>query len=227
MGGAVTERDADFQLWVNAPVGNSQKDEAPEARAERKRRLNAFVDELEASLPEDRGEGKAVVCDVAFPNGADDLLMRELERRELLGRLLVFGAWNTAGNTTGTVLAQCLAVQQARSKQGREGGAEAAPAAELEASLRANRQFLFERLLDDWCYQTLVRPRAERAARERNLSPLNMGDDSGPVEASIRLELQNMGTMLAARQFGTKLERLDVILPWDRTFEAEIGARLV
>ncbi|HEX8832790.1 MAG TPA: DUF4127 family protein, partial [Abditibacteriaceae bacterium] len=98
------ESTADFQLFVNAPVGGSQKDEEDGARALRAARLMPFVHSLEEAA---NNNETIALCDVAFPNGADNVLMTELERRGLLGKIAAFGGWNTAGNTTGTVLAQC------------------------------------------------------------------------------------------------------------------------
>jgi hypothetical protein len=108
MRGQNVDEDADFELFINAPVGGSQKDELQCSPLRAPPRINPFVRELVAAI--EAGQ-RVALCDVAFPNGADNLLMSELEKRGVLGKLAVYGGWNTAGNTTGTVLAQCAALR--------------------------------------------------------------------------------------------------------------------
>jgi hypothetical protein len=206
---------ADFEFFVNAPVGNSQREEKNEERAARRENVVLLVEEVAAAV---EAGLRVAICDVAFPNGADDLLMRELEKRELLGKLSAFGGWNTAGNTTGTVLAQCAAVKRAAGVL--------TDIDDFQESQQLNKQFIFERELDDWCYQTKVRSRLDIFARERGISPLSMNGEAGQVEAAARQELNPLAHMLAARQFDSQLEKIEVTLPWGRTFEVEVGAKL-
>lgn len=209
MGGEITPGEAnggDFALFVNAPVGGSQKDEAAEQKAARQADLGAFCDAIEAALSQNR---LVALCDVAFPNGADETLLSLLKAREILGRLSVFGGWNTAGNTTGTVLAQCAALFRAGDAQ----------------SQHLNQQFVFERLVDDWGYQSRVRAELERAARAGGFSPINMNGQARGIESLAREKLGDFARQLAP-QFGAKVEELRVELPWGRTFEVEVGATL-
>jgi hypothetical protein len=202
-----------FDLFVNAPVGGSQKDESESDRTARSVRINSFIRAIEAAVH----DGKRVaLCDVAFPNGADDLLMTELEKRNLLGHLLVYGGWNTAGNTTGTVLAECASLARVQDKSGNIP----------PESFALNRQFVFERLLDDWFYQAKVRARVEKSAYELDISPFNMHDQHAPVEAQARRELKGFARLLAQRQFGSSLKYCDISLPWHRTFEVDLRADL-
>jgi hypothetical protein len=210
MRGVLTaDGDADFELFINAPVGGSAKDEDSGPKALRASRVNAFAREIEKKIE----SGKRVaLCDVAFPNGADDVLMNALDKRGLLGKLSAFGAWNTAGNTLGTVLAQCAAV--VRKAEG--GGMKA----------EENRQFTFERILDDWFYQSRVRSRIEKTARDNGASPLDLQDQTETVEAQARRELRVYARLVAARHFGSTLEKCEVSLPWQRAFEVDFRAQL-
>jgi hypothetical protein len=201
--------DADFELFVNAPVGGNQTDEKEGDRAARAARLNAFVRQLCEAI--DNGK-RVALCDVGFPNGGDNLLLEELEKRRVLGKLAVFGGWNTAGNTTGTVLGVCCALKQAKFS------AEA---------MRVAQQFLFERIVDDWYYQARVRGRIEKTARELSLSPLRMeAETAEPIEAQARRELRGFAHLLAQRHFQAQLQRCEVHLPWHRTFEVDLQAEL-
>ena len=195
-----------MQLWVNAPLAGSQKDETGAEKLERLDELKAWIAELKKAL--DSG-ARVALCDVAFPNGADNLLMDEVTRSgDILNRLIAFGGWNTAGNTTGTVLAQCAASKR--------GGKD-----------ELNRQFVFERLLDDWYYQANLRTELEETARARGFSPLNMNGQGAQIEALARASMEKFAGDLAREQFGAKVRDLKVNLPWSRTFEVQVGAKLV
>lgn len=206
MGGHISDQNGDFQLFVNAPVGGSQKDEAEAEKNAREAVLAAFCDSIERAITQ---EQRVALCDVAFPNGADELLLSLLQKRGILGQLSVFGGWNTAGNTTGTVLAQCAALCRAGD----------------EESQMLNRRFVFERLVDDWGYQARVRAELEKIARARGFSPLSMNGQARGIEEIARVQLGDFAREIAP-QFGASVEKLEVCLPWSRTFEVEVGARL-
>jgi hypothetical protein len=208
MGGRVASEQGDFLLFVNAPVGGSQKEVSEAAKKTHEANLGEFCDRIAVALD---GDLPVALCDVAFPNGADDILLSLLEKRGLLGKLDAFGGWNTAGNTTGTVLAQCAALFYSKYSDGAK---------------QLNRQFVFERLVDDWGYQSRVRTQIEATARERGFSPLNMNGKSVGIEAIARQELREFAGEIA-QQFGVEVEHLDVALPWGRTFEVEVEAKLV
>ena len=200
------DSDADVQLWVNAPISGSQKDESDAEKTARAEDLKAWVARLKGAI---ESGARVALCDVAFPNGADNLLMDELRAQgDILANLVAFGGWNTAGNTTGTVLAQCAAVV-------RGGNGE------------LNRQFVFERLLDDWYYQANLRAQLEETARARGFSPLNMNGQGAQIEAIAREYIESFAAELAREQFGASVKDLKVNLPWSRTFEVQVGAKLV
>jgi hypothetical protein len=215
------DEPCDFELFVNAPVGGSQHDEKEKDRVARLERVSPWLDALQSAVE----SGRAVaLCDVAFPNGADNVVLSELERRRLLGSIEVFAGWNTAGNTTGTVLAHCAALKKARGENADRNGHAAEHAAR---TAELSRGFTFERLVDDWFYQAKVRSRVERAARERGVSPLRMNErDNERCETQARRELQAFAQMLAARHFHAPLDKCEVSLPWRRTFEVDVRARL-
>ena len=204
------DAQADVQLWVNAPIAGSQKDEGEAEKIARAGELRAWVSALKIAI---ESGARVALCDVAFPNGADNLLMDELRAQgDILSHLVAFGGWNTAGNTTGTVLAQCAAVVRSGESQG-DG--------------ELNRQFVFERLLDDWYYQANLRAQLEETARARGFSPLNMNGQGAQIEAIAREQIESFAAQLAREEFGANVRELQVNLPWSRTFEVQVGARLV
>ena len=211
---ASNEEAPDVRLFVNAPVGGSQKNETPEARQTRRDQFNAhFLPQIVAAL--NQGE-RVALCDVAFPNGADEVLMNAIADfgGDIFARLIAFGGWNTAGNTTGTILAQCAALVRGQN------------AGQSEKTGQLNRDFLFERLLDDWFYQADLRARLEKEARDSGFSPLSMNGHTSQIEASARREIKEFARNLASKHFGTSVRELKVALPWGRTFEVAVGAKL-
>ena len=139
-------QDADIILMLNTP-GESQGEAPLQA-------LVRTVDTSARNLPEFvsamgyyKDRGYIVACaDVAYANGADLKLVPLLKRSIPLERLDGYAAWNTAGNTLGTVVAHATARFLAR---------------ELDLGLEseaAHLEFLLLRFADDWAYQAVVRP---------------------------------------------------------------------
>lgn len=163
--------------------------------------LENFLTQLEQAL--DRGDS-CVVADLAFANGGDLGLVEELIDRGLASRLTGYSAWNTAGNTLGTALANLTLFPDE-------------PSASQE---KARKVLLWERLTDDAFYQSRF-----RFQLKRELGPgLTLADD----------ELQKAHQLLTEdfHAFAKDLwERLfpdepvipfTVKLPWGRLFEVAI-----
>lgn len=137
--------EADFTLFVNVPasgqgdlclrIGLEQVDQPP-------RDLNSFVSEM-------RKAPHPVLVDLAYANGADPALFSLLARADL-ERLAGFAAWNTAGNSLGTVFAMASA--------SRYGSA---------------TPFLLERVAEDYLYQTQLR---QTLRAEGDLNPQKLTD---------------------------------------------------
>ncbi len=100
----------------------------------RSRSLVAFCDALQPWITT-----KPVgIADVAFSNGGERELIEVLDQHRLLDKLSAYAGWNTACNSLGTVLAS------------------------LAFASRGNRpervhNFMLERIVADWAYQTEVR----------------------------------------------------------------------
>jgi hypothetical protein len=133
-----------------------------------------------------------VVCDVAYTNGSDPLLVETLlSRQDLLDKLSAYAAWNTTGNTVGSALALGVANWYARLNG--------------FSTEDYSKQSLFLRLADDWAYQAQVRSQLAGEASEdrvRQLLP--------PLLKRL------------ANAIGFDPGALRLTLPWKRTFEVEI-----
>ena len=60
-----------------------------------------FVEDIESFV---NAGYHVAVGDIAFANGADNALMKQLQDRDLLDKLYGYAGWNTATNSTGFAL---------------------------------------------------------------------------------------------------------------------------
>ncbi len=136
-----------------------------------------------------------IVCDVAYANGADPVLVEELvQRPELLSKLIGYAGWNTTGNTIGSAIALGIARLFAIRTQRR-----------TPVTDRAFQKCLFTRLSDDWAYQSQVRGQLNSEASIDRLAQL-IRPYLGRIGQSMQFEPGN----------------LRVSFPWKRTFELEV-----
>jgi hypothetical protein len=136
-----------------------------------------------------------VICDLAYSNGADPILIDRLFKTpELFSKIWAYGGWNTTGNTVGSALAI--------------GSACLRNSKDLNESIR--KKLLFIRLMDDWAYQTQVRKemQANQSDGDQQLLLDRLMDNCAKKLASV-LDF-NPGT-------------IHYTLPWKRTFEVEIN----
>jgi hypothetical protein len=222
---APTEEAADIVLGLHSPPAAAQTDgnhitpdSAPRA---------PFIGHL-AELA--RAGRQVALADVAYCNGADPALVSALAEASATPHLAAFAAWNTAGNTIGTALAQ------AALRRIGIGVLDGAARHRQDAAARAHLEFLIERLVDDYGYQTVVRRGAYRFARETlGQWPLNLRRGRRQAAGYVRAQLEPLARRLFAQHLkgavvdGRRLlgvRELRITLPWPRLFEVEVEARL-
>jgi hypothetical protein len=213
IGGTVATADANPDLWlaINTPSPRrTEWDEtfAAEERDERYDHLDALVERVSAL--QESGQ-QVIVADVAYPNGADPVLMELLIEKVDLLRLAGFGAWNTAGNTIGTALAQGCAALLATT-----------PTQQI-----AHLRFLLHRFIEDWGYQQVVR-RAARAMLER-MTGAHEPDDTtmGAICRWIETNLNARIGALPGFAGHWRITPGSTRLPWRRLFEVDFALELV
>jgi len=163
--------------------------------------LQDFLDQLESAL--DKGYS-CVVADLAFANGGDLGLVEALIERGLASRLTGYSAWNTAGNTLGTALAN-LALY---------------PDDPSESEERARKVLLWERLADDAFYQSRFRFRLKK-----ELGPgLTLADEElHQAHQLLSEEFHQFASELWSQLFPEEPAiPFKVKLPWGRLFEVAI-----
>jgi len=168
--------DADVCLFVNAPSPLPLSVSGPGGSDfdARRHALRAFVTELSGHVARDR---VASVADLGFPHGADEALMRCMHEIKVdLTRLAGFAAHGDAGAAIGLALVHpCVRLIALRDKGAFDlaqalGDLKPLRYLELLNSLveseRAHLSFLFGRFVEDFLYQSRVRPRvAEKLAQ--------------------------------------------------------------
>ncbi len=199
-GGSIQVNGGDILLLVNPPRASLIGWPLPYSETElgeRTPHLQAAVTRLKAWI--DSGK-PAVVADVAHSNGADNVFVEMLRESDVLLKLDAYSAWNTAGNSIGTTVAQaCIAWQSGR-------------------DTLPQRRFLSHRLTEDWLYMGDVRNQttdwltAKTGENEPNAEMI--GATSDWIEA----HLQDAMTPL---NMGFRIVPHSVRLPWKRTFEID------
>jgi hypothetical protein len=142
------------------------------------------------------------LADLAFANGGDPWLLEHpawaagaAAGPAGLAGLSAYAGWNTAGNTLGSVIAQCVLAR------GRE------PAAPARAALAL-------RLLEDGLYQATLRQQLRGALDEAAAAP-------GELLALARhLVVPQADAWAARHRLGHRVAALH--LPWDRSFEVDL-----
>lgn len=234
-GGLLVEspREADFILFLNTP-GESQAEAPHQDTATTVDTPGRNLLDFTESMLYYTSQGiPAAVADVAYANGADCRFVNLLLRRVGLQRLAAYAAWNTAGNTLGTVVAHASLYHAV--------GKDADPATKRSAA-QAHLEFLLSRFIEDWGYQAVVRTQLSRGGlQQHGINPWQLGEAWPKAQELVARELERF----AKEHFGdvSKLEltwygeRLGVVpkgwvldgvyLPWRRMFEVGFDLRLV
>jgi len=259
IGGELTSSPdyADLVLAVNAPLRRPRSYYAsPQNHQVRAQRVRQFARRiLQLAHP-----GLAL-CDAAFANGAEDCFVTALFEEGLSPlALLSFAGWNTAGNSAGSALAQgtlrLIALQDKGAFDLANVLVSLTPLRYLELlnslidSERAHVGLLFHHLVDDWLYQSRVRPEVtETVVKLLQASIFDLASSHQQAESLVREELTRAAADLWIERFlgrqsviiGSgkgrnalvlaELEETRVRLPWRRLFEVdldfEFGVQLV
>jgi hypothetical protein len=137
-----------------------------------------------------------MLADIAFANGADNLLAQEiLKNSNILEKLYAYAGWNTTGNTLGSCISTGV-IRYLAEKQG-------------EFNKENFKKLMFVRLGDDWAYQTVAR---------QKIRALTSKSDTVILDEELIPYLEKL-----ALKLNIDISALKSSFPWDRTFEVEIG----
>lgn len=199
LGGALTENlyNADLILAVNTPFDGITKDSTADdnlffSSIHNKRfvkQINNFVE----------GGRNLAIADVSYANGSDNGFMKELSKHVLLNQLAAYSGWNTADNTIGYALAQGV----------------------LSSKMaQADKDKLLQvRYLDDWLYQSNIRPVLVRLMKKYDY---NLIYDFGPEKEDILVSTYNFYDYYLEKDPFLRLADFKLSFPWNRLFEINI-----
>ena len=142
------------------------------------------------------------IADISYANGADNALMEQLRKRNLLFKIRAYSGWNTPTNSSGFVIGEGMLVRHMKKD-------------DVDA-------LLLTRYLDDWAYQANV-----RNIIARQLTWLRGDGVYGSLDAkreAVSLRTQNMLSRFVAENLPpfSSLEEIYVYFPWNRMFESDI-----
>jgi len=184
-----TLAEADFILAVNTPaIGQAEPQPNFESVDTAARYLPSFVDFLERCLVDNI---PVALADIAYPNGAERRLMTLIDDLPL-SRLAGYGAWNTAGNTLGGVIAMGVVSSRIKNR-----------ALWLEV--------LFNRFVDDYLYQAGVR--AVVAGELDGANPFDLGAQTAEAEHLVEEKMRPLAQAFWNKHFAQE----DVDLVWERS----------
>ena len=145
-----------------------------------------------------------VIADIALANGADNALMEALKKRGLLFKLTGYAGWNTATNSAGFAIGAGLLAK--------------------DMSTSDKNALLKVRYLDDWMYQGNVRNIVARQLTwlkgDGVYGALN--EKKGWAEERVA---NIMESFVKEDLPMVNIKDVDISLPWNRMFEANIRTK--
>ncbi|MFO7947636.1 MAG: DUF4127 family protein [Armatimonadota bacterium] len=240
---------ADFVLAINPPA-DGMRDDYSDGKKAQKRQKQAS--DFAARITDAEHDRRVALCDVAFANGAEECFVEALIGADIrLPGLLSFSAWNTAGNSVGSALAQSslrlIALQDKGAFDLANILVDLQPMRYLQLldtlidSEKAHVHLLLCHLADDWLYQTRVRPAVtDTVVNMLEASIFDLADSRQRVQHMVSDQLVNAVADLYTSHFlgeesvqiGSgdntsglalaELEETRVSLPWDRLFEVDL-----
>ncbi len=139
-----------------------------------------------------------VLCDLAYANGADPMLVEALlNAPKLITKIVGFSAWNTAGNSIGSAISQaiCYASGLQQSNQ--------------ETFALAVKENLFIRIVDDYAWQSKARQLLKGKILTNHQDLLN--------------NLLASDINIISHKLDYYPQHLNLSLPWQRSFEIEVS----
>jgi hypothetical protein len=201
-GGIRDDTSPDVTLYVRVPGTGP----AADAR---------LIDAMRSDAASNRSIAFADLTFLAGTFASQAAFAEELLRDGLMSRLDAYSSWNTNANTVGTALGEAIAAGAGR-RLGRY-------------DRLAHMEFTFDRIVDDYAFHDYVRPELNA-----QLDAAGIADHTYLLPEQARA-IESAGSQALWARAAVVLQRLypeyhvaaiRITLPWDRTFETEIDARL-
>ncbi|WP_027364688.1 DUF4127 family protein [Desulfotruncus alcoholivorax] len=162
-------------------------------------------------------EGKTVcLADVKLPNGADNEFMQKLGASVDLSKLGAYAGWNTPGNSLGIALSQGLIYHLYNGKDDHNGE----NAVRRQAQRQVHRQILLTRLIEDWGYQSVVRPQLKKEVPPGQQFLFIDREFEQNIAVKTKEMLNQFAEQNLAKNFGG-ITVSNVTFPWHRLFDVD------
>lgn len=203
----------DFVLMTHSPaVGQKDMAETSTPYADRHRSYFSEVNpkEFVQAIRHYIREGHMVaLADVATSNGSDHSFMKLVSKAGILHDIAAYAAWNTSGNTLGTVISHAVIESYYRSRQ-----------EDTKERQSVSRAFYYSRLIEDWFYQALVRKDViHNVLPQLGASYYNLSHVRDDVYEAIRAKLAGLFETYVQPGCPGSVRIENVYLPWSRMFE--------
>ena len=204
----IVKENADIDLFCKVHP-NGQK-ETEVQHLEKNEKDEIFVNKILEFIK----KGKNIaVADVKYANGADIHFTKTLIKKVNPSLLMSYAAWNTSGNTLGTTISHAV-IRYIAKKINRSND-------------RTHVRFMFERLLDDFIYQSIIRTKMKLKCLVSGISSLGMKEnEEEKISHSINKEMKKYADKIAKIGFKKQAPKfIKAELPWSRLFEVFIKTK--
>lgn len=201
-----TPEEADLILMVNTPgkvIQECQDFPTKDITYSSFRNLREFVERLGRYIMLGK---KCILGDVAFINGGDTELINMLDEARLLDKLYGYAGWNTVCNTLGTVISTGLVGYDSSNE-------------------KARAYNLIFRVMEDWCYQMVVRESiSQNEIQTINGGAMKLDVNEETIKQLIIKQLNEVWDKEIRSSFKQWEIKLDSIyMPWHRMFEVGLN----
>jgi hypothetical protein len=190
----VTKADFVLAIFVRDKNGTMEvADRSIPQRLQTDEYTEGFIAQTNAFI---RQHFRVFLLDIAVPNGGIWALLQQIDFLHLFG----YSAWNTASNSTGTLLAQAYLFLASGNSSDK---------------IEKNKRILLRSILDDCLYQDIVRAKIHKYAADHHLNIFDFGNN--PIlDKILNDELHQMTQDFTSKDF-------IAYFPWNRAFEIGIN----
>ena len=204
----IVKENADIDLFCKVHP-NGQK-ETEVQHLEKKEKDEIFINKISEFV---KNKKNVAIADVKYANGADIHFTKILLKKINPSFLMSYAAWNTSGNTLGTTISHAIIRYIAKKIN--------------ISNDKAHIKFMFERFLDDYIYQSIIRTKMKLKCLVKGISSLNLKKhEEEKISNNINREMKQQAEKISKIGFKNIAPKfVSAKLPWSRLFEISIKTK--
>lgn len=204
---ADTPSQADYILMINISgkvMHEAWEQDKRDISYETYRNISEFIEKMKFYI---RSGHKCVVCDVAFSNGADKVLIRRLAEEKLFDKIYGYAGWNTACNSLGTALNMAFL---------------------SDKITEITQKNIAYRLIEDYGFQSIVKEKTIKIYLDQiGASYYNFNSKDELIHSYIKNELAEIWANTLQQSFNFDIKIKNVSMPWKRMFEVDFEIEII